>query len=55
MNFEPEELGGFEIGSSNIEHFPNGWIWEKDGNKSDGMEFNFTGKNLFLLYNLFLP
>lgn len=50
MNFEPEELGGFEIGSSNIEHFPNGWIWEKDGNKSDGMEFNFTGKNLFLLY-----
>jgi len=50
LSFTPEALGGFEAGSSNIEHFPNGWIWGKGQNGVDSMKFNINGKNLFILY-----
>lgn len=50
LNFKPEQVGGFEIGSSNIDHFPNGWLWGKGTNSSESMEFQITGTNLILLY-----
>lgn len=42
------ELGGFIESNSNVTHFPNNWLWGKDG--GEGMKFRMTGKNLILLY-----
>jgi lysophospholipase L1-like esterase len=50
LNFKPEEIGGYEIGSSNIEHFPNGWLWGKEEKSPEAMEFQITGSNLIILY-----
>lgn len=47
-NFQPESLGSFVNGNSNIEHFPNGWINSKD--KTGTMKFTMKGKDLFILY-----
>ena len=47
-NLYPSSLGGFIEGSSNISHFPNGWIWGKE--EADSFQFTMEGRNLFLLY-----
>ena len=42
------DTGGFVETDSDIQHFPNDWIW---GKKEGGsLEFTMTGKNLILLY-----
>lgn len=48
QNLYPESLGGFLEGNSNIVHFPNGWVWNKEA--AGSFTFTMKGRNLFLLY-----
>lgn len=48
QNLYPESLGGFVEGNSNIVHFPNGWVWNKE--EAGSFVFTMKGRNLFLLY-----
>ena len=47
-NLYVPDTGGFVEANSDIQHFPNDWIWGKKAGGS--LEFTMTGKNLILLY-----
>lgn len=48
QNLYIAETGGFSEGSTAVEHFPNGWVWNKGETAS--LKFTMYGRNLFMLY-----
>ena len=48
LNLYPESLGGFVEANSDIAHFPNDWIWNKED--AGSLQFTLKGRNLFMLY-----
>lgn len=47
-NLYASDLGGFVEANSDISHFPNDWIWNKNGGGS--LKFSMSGRNLIMLY-----